>query len=71
MSMIISVNDFLYLGILYMRDSMTGRCYRLAEPSGIYSKAARKDLLIRKRISLANYTERRKECEQKLAGGAA
>jgi hypothetical protein len=41
MNMIISPTDFLYNDVLFYRNLEIGRCYRLAEPSGHYSRAAR------------------------------
>jgi hypothetical protein len=61
--------DFLYEGSVYFQDSWSGRCYRLTEPSGFYSKAAREGGLVKKRISLACYTECLEVCKQKVAGG--
>jgi hypothetical protein len=71
MNQIISPTDFLYNGTLFYRNLETGRCYRLAEPSGVYSRAARKGLLAYKRVPLAYYNECLEACRQKVAGGAA
>jgi hypothetical protein len=71
MNMIISPTDFLYNGVLFFRNPQTGRCYRLAEPSGPYSRAARKGLLASKRVSLTYYNECLTACRRNEAGGAA
>jgi hypothetical protein len=71
MSMIISTTDFLYNGTLYFKDSRTGRCYRFAEPASDHSEAARKNLLVKKRVSEAVYRERLEACKRNIAGGAA
>jgi hypothetical protein len=71
MNMIISPTDFLYEGFVYFKDSWSGRCYRLVEPSGFYSKAAREGGLVKKRISLARYTECLETCRRIVEGGAA
>jgi hypothetical protein len=71
MNLIISPTDFLYNGVIFYRNPDTGRCYRLVEPSGHYSKAAQKDLLVSKRVSLAYYNECLAACRQHEAGGAA
>ncbi|MDR0759681.1 MAG: hypothetical protein LBF74_06170 [Treponema sp.] len=70
MNMIISPTDFLYNGVLFYRND-TGRCYRLVEPSGHYSRAARKGLLASKRISLTYSTECLEACRRIAEGGAA
>jgi hypothetical protein len=69
MNMIISPTDFVYNGVVFFRDP-NGRCYRLVEPSGLHSRAARKGLLASKRISLARYNECLAACRNE-AGGAA
>jgi hypothetical protein len=76
MNLIISDNDFVLKGQCYIRDDWSGRCYRLDEPSGFYTKAAREGGLVKKRISSAYYNECRKECLEAcepnpMAGGAA
>jgi hypothetical protein len=71
MNMIISPTDFLYEGFVYFRDSWSDRCYRLVEPSGFYSKAAREGGLVKKRISLAHYNECLEACRRIVTGGAA
>jgi hypothetical protein len=71
MNMIISPTDFLYNGILFYRHLETGRCYRLAEPSGRHGRAARKGLLASKRTSLAYYAECLEACRRIEEGGAA
>jgi hypothetical protein len=50
---------------------LSGRYYRLAEPSGFYTKAAREGGLVKKRISQAQYNECLAACHQVLSGGAA
>ncbi|MDR2185703.1 MAG: hypothetical protein LBO80_08600 [Treponema sp.] len=70
MNMIISSTDFLYEGVLFYRNIDTGRCYRLVEPSGVYGRAARKDLLVSKRVSLAYYNKCFAAC-RRVAGSAA
>jgi hypothetical protein len=70
MNQVISPTDFLYNGVLFFKTD-TGRCYRLAEPSGRNSRAARKGLLASKRVSLAYYTECLAACRRNRAGGAA
>jgi hypothetical protein len=70
MNQIISPTDFLYNGVLFYRN-LTGRCYRLVEPSGPYSRAARKGLMANKRITLAQYNECLAACQRNMAGGAA
>jgi hypothetical protein len=65
----LSSKEFLYNGSLFFKTD-TGRCYRLAEPSGCRSQAARKGLLVRKRISLAYYNECLAACRRNEAGGA-
>jgi hypothetical protein len=70
MNMIISPTDFLYNGVLFFRTD-TGRCYRLAEPSGARGRAARKGLFASKRVSLAHYTECLAVCRRIAEGGAA
>ncbi|MDR2048672.1 MAG: hypothetical protein LBP69_04390 [Treponema sp.] len=67
MNMIISPTDFLYNNVLFFRNPGTGRCYRLAEPSGPYSRAARKGLLASKRVSLASYNESLAACKRTVA----
>jgi hypothetical protein len=67
MNMIISSNDFMLKGQLFIRDDWSGRCYRLDEPSGFYSKAAREGGLVKKRISRAYYSECLEECKAQLA----
>jgi hypothetical protein len=69
MNQIISPTDFMYNGVLFFKSS-NGRCYRLAEPSGRNSSAARKGLLVFKRVSLAYYTECLAACRRDGAGGA-
>jgi hypothetical protein len=69
--MVISGTDFMYEGFVYFQDSLSGRYYRLAEPSGLHTKAAREGGLVKKRISLARYAECREACIRSLAGGAA
>jgi hypothetical protein len=75
MNLIISPTDFLYNGSLFFRNPDTGRCYRLAEPSGCHSRAARKGLLVSKRVPQAYYNECLEECRTHIAaderGGAA
>jgi hypothetical protein len=71
MNMIISPTDFLYNGVLFFRNPETGRCYRLAKPSGLHSRAARKGLLASKRVSLEYYNKCLAACRQKVTGGAA
>jgi hypothetical protein len=71
MNMIISSTDFLYNGVLFFRNPETGRCYRLAEPCGPYSRAARKGLLASERISLTYYNECCAACRRNETGGAA
>ena len=71
MNMILSPTDFLYNGILFFRNPENGRCYRLVEPSGHYSRAARKGLLANKRISLAYYNECLEACRRIEEGSAA
>jgi hypothetical protein len=71
MNMIISPTDFLYKGVLFYRKLETGRWYRLVEPSGLYSRAARKGLLASKRISLEYYNKCLTACRRNEAGGAA
>jgi hypothetical protein len=63
MNMIISFNDFMLRGQLFFRDDVSDRYYRLEEPSGLYSKAAKEGGLVRKRISRARYEKCREECE--------
>ncbi|MDR1418778.1 MAG: hypothetical protein LBI86_00185 [Treponema sp.] len=69
MNQIISSTDFLYNGVLFFRSPDSGRCYRLAEPSGPCSRAARKGLLASKRISLARYNECFAACRGNVEGG--
>jgi hypothetical protein len=69
MNQIISPTDFLYNGVLIFRKPETGRCYRLAEPSGIHGRAARKGLLSSERISLGYYNECLAACRRNEAGG--
>jgi hypothetical protein len=71
MNLIISPTDFLYKGTVYFLDSLSGRYYRLAEPSGFYTKTAREGGLVKKRISQAQYNECQAACRQILSGGAA
>jgi hypothetical protein len=66
MNMIISSTDFLYGGSLFFKKGDTGRCYRLAEPSGTRGRAARKGLLASKRISLAYYNECQASCRRNV-----
>jgi hypothetical protein len=66
MNMIISSTDFMYSGVLYFRDSGNGRCYRLTEPAGRRSRAARKGLLTSRRVSLTHFTECLAACRQAL-----
>jgi hypothetical protein len=66
MNMIISPTDFLYNGSLFFKGS-AGRCYRLAEPSSLHNRAARKGLLVSKRVSLAYYNECLEECKAQIA----
>jgi hypothetical protein len=61
MNQIISSTDFLYNGTMFYRNH-TGRCYRLVEPSGAHSRAARMGLYASKRVSLAYYNECRSAC---------
>jgi hypothetical protein len=70
MNQIISPTDFLYNGVLFYRN-LAGRCYRLTEPSGCHSRAARKGLLASKRVSLEYYDECLAACRWDEAGGAA
>jgi hypothetical protein len=67
MNMIISSNDFLLKGQLYIRDDWSGRYYRLDEPSGFYTRAARKGGMVKKRISRAYYNKCREECKSLIA----
>jgi hypothetical protein len=67
MNMIISSNDFMLKGQLFIRDDWSGRYYRLDEPSGFYSKAAREGGLVKKRISQACYNKRLEECKAQIA----
>jgi hypothetical protein len=67
MNMIISSNDFLLKGQLYIRDDRSGRYYRLDEPSGFYTKAAREGSLIKKRISQAYYNKCLEDCKAIIA----
>jgi hypothetical protein len=71
MNMIISPTDFLYNGVLFYRNLETGRCYRLVEPCGHYSRAARKGLLASKRIPCTYYNECLEACRRIVEGGAA
>ncbi|MDR2444330.1 MAG: hypothetical protein LBD44_00125 [Spirochaetaceae bacterium] len=71
MNMIISPTDFLYNGVLFFRNTETGRCYKLVEPSGHYSRAARKNLMASKRAALACYNENLTACRQNETRGAA
>jgi hypothetical protein len=70
MNLIISSTDFVFEGFVYVQDSWSGRCYRLVEPSGFYTKAARECGLVRKRISLARFNECLAACRRIVAGGA-
>jgi hypothetical protein len=71
MNMIISPTDFLYNGVLFFRNPGTGRCYRLAEPSGARGRAARKGLFASKRVSLDYYNDCLALCRRNEAGGMA
>ncbi|MDR1176019.1 MAG: hypothetical protein LBK83_11190 [Treponema sp.] len=71
MNLIISPTDFLCNGVMFCRNPDTGRCYRLAEPSGCHSRAARKGLLVSKRVTLAYYNECLEECRAQLAAADA
>jgi hypothetical protein len=68
-NLIINALDFVYNGILFWKKD--GYCYILVEPSGRKSKAAHKNLLANKRISLDYYYECLEACKQNIAGGAA
>jgi hypothetical protein len=63
MNLIINSKDFMLGGQLFIRDDRSGRCYRLDEPSGTHSKAARKNLMVRKRISQSYYRECLEKCK--------
>jgi hypothetical protein len=67
MNMIISSNDFMFKGQLFIRDDWSGRYYRLDDPSGFYTRAARKGLLVKKRISQAWYKENLEKCKAQIA----
>jgi hypothetical protein len=67
MNMIISDYDFVLAGQVFFRDDWSGRYYRLDEPSGFYTRAARERGLVKKRISRACYEERLTECKAKIA----
>jgi hypothetical protein len=69
MNLIISPTDFLYNGSLFFRNSDTGRCYRLVEPSVRSGRAVHKGLLVNKRVSLASYNESLAACRRIVAGG--
>jgi hypothetical protein len=63
MNLLISSNDFMLAGQLFIRDEWSGRCYRLDEPSGFYTKAAREGGLVKKRISQSYYSECLEKCK--------
>jgi hypothetical protein len=67
MNLLISSNDFMLEGQLFIRDEWSGRCYRLGEPSGFYTKAAREGGLVKKRISQAYYDKSLVECKAQIA----
>jgi hypothetical protein len=67
MNMIISPTDLVFGGIFFYRN-LGDRCYQLVEPSGAHSRAARMNLFVSKRVSLAYYNECHAACLQKLQG---
>jgi hypothetical protein len=70
MNQILNARDFVYNGVLFWKK-IDGYCYILVESSAPYSRAARKGLLVNKRISLACYNECLATCKRNIAGGAA
>jgi hypothetical protein len=68
MNMIISQSDFVYECVLFYKSE--GRCYLLIEPTGPTSRAARKNLLVSKRISLDYYNQCLESCRRKIGGEA-
>jgi hypothetical protein len=68
MNMIISHSDFVYEGVLFYKSA--GRCYLLVEPRSPAGRAARKNLLVSKRISLDYYCQCLESCRRKIGGAA-
>jgi hypothetical protein len=66
MNIIINRSDFVYEGVLFYRSS--GRCYLLVESRSPASRAARKSLLVSKRISLDYYYQCLESCRRKIGG---
>lgn len=66
MNMIINRSDFVYNGVLFFRSAE--RCYLLVEPAGATGTAARKSLLVSRRISLDYYYRCLEACGQRIGG---
>ena len=60
-------NTFIHKGVWYMRDTFNGRCYRLEEPCGFYSRIGREGGMARRRISAALFASLLDECKTRIS----
>jgi len=65
--MIIDSLNFIYRGTWYRKDVWNGRCYRMEEPCGFYSRIGREGGVARRRISAALFSSLLKECEERIS----
>jgi hypothetical protein len=64
---IFNKNTFIHQGRFYDRDLFNGRCYRLEEPCGFYSRIGREGGMARRRISAALFAQLLNECNARIA----
>jgi len=61
------LRSFIYKGVVYEHDVLSGRYYRIDEPSGCGSRLWREGGMTRRRISVALFANLFKECEERIA----
>jgi len=58
---------FIHQGTWYDRDIFNGRCYKLEEPCGFYSRIGREGGMARRRISAALFAQLLNECKTRIS----
>ena len=66
---VFNANCSTHRGVFYDRDLFNGRCYRLEEPCGFYSRIGRDGGMARRRILAALFASLLNECEARISKG--
>jgi hypothetical protein len=64
--MMINFTDFFFGGGLYYKDPQTGDCYQLSDPSLLYTKRARNEIMPSNRFRRDDYNDQLTYCQEKI-----